>query len=175
MFQDFKDLLSALNDNEVKYLIVGGWAVSHHAQPRATKDLDILIQPAPRNAVYLLRALQQFGAPVAALRAADFTRKGSFFRFGAPPIAIDILPEISGIEFRAAWKRRVTEVIDEQAGLAVHYISRADLISTKLAAGRPQDIADVAALREAGATQLSGDTPSPPRRRKAPRKAAPKA
>jgi hypothetical protein len=76
MFQDFKDLLSALNDNKVKYLIVGGWAVSHHAQPRATKDLDILIQPAPRNAENLLRALQQFGAPVAALRAVDFTTKG---------------------------------------------------------------------------------------------------
>jgi len=149
MFPDFLKLLSALNAHKVKYLIVGGYAVSQHAQPRATKDLDILIQPAPKNGAALYKALLDFGAPVAGYSAADFIEKGKFFRMGNPPIAIDILPEIDGIEFNAAWKNRVTARLDQDTGLKAHFISSSDLIAAKLASGRPQDIADVEALRQA--------------------------
>lgn len=155
MYDDFKELLSALNARRVKYLVVGGWAVSRHAQPRATMDLDILIQPAPRNGAALFRALLQFGAPLGGLKPADFIARGSFFRMGRPPIAIDILPEISGVAFDEAWRNRVTLRVDRSGGLRAHFISAADLITAKLAAGRPQDLADVDAIRQAQAGKLA--------------------
>ena len=149
MFQDFKDLLSALNAHKVKYLIVGGQAVIRYSQPRATKDLDVLIQPAAKNGAALFRALKDFGAPLGNLSAADFIEKGTFFTIGLPPVAIDILPEIKGVAFAAAWKNRKTEIIDPASRLTAHFISRADLITAKLAAGRLQDLADVEAIRAA--------------------------
>ncbi len=166
MFPDFKDLLFALNAHKVKYLVVGGQAVIHHAQPRATKDLDILIQPAPKNGMALFRALRDFGAPLHDLKPADFIERGTFFTIGAPPIAIDILPEIKGVTFAAAWKNRSTEIVDPETGLTAYFISRSDLIAAKLAAGRPQDLADVDALRQAAAIA----PPEQPHRKVAPAK-----
>lgn len=159
MFRDFKELLSALNAHKVKYLVVGGQAVIVHAQPRATKDLDILIQPAPKNGEAVFRALVEFGAPLGKLTAADFVEKGSFFTMGVPPVAIDILPEIAGITFERAWKSRTIEVVDPDTGLTALFISRDDLITAKLAAGRPQDLADVDAIRKASA--IADKTPKP--------------
>jgi hypothetical protein len=165
MFADFKDLIALLNKHKAKYLVIGGYAVSRYAQPRYTKDLDILIMPAPKNAAAVFRALQEFGAPLRprakpnadpisptrALTAKDFEHKGTWFTMGVPPIAIDILPEIPGVTFTAAWKNRVTLVIDDDSGLAAHFISRDDLIAAKLAAGRPRDLADVEEMRKAKA------------------------
>jgi hypothetical protein len=149
MYQDFKELLSILNDNKVKYLVVGGYAVSFHAQPRATKDLDILIKPETGNAAALYAALIEFGAPLEGLKPDDFIEQGKFFRMGTPPVMVDILPEISGVDFDGAWQRRVEGAIDAETGLMAQFISGADLIAAKLAAGRPQDLADVDALRKA--------------------------
>ena len=146
MFDDFKDLLSAFNAANVRYLIVGGYAVSLHAQPRATKDLDILISPDPENSQAVYLALKKFGAPLQGLSSKDFTELDSFFRMGRPPVMVDIMPRISGVEFESAWTRRVTVAIDE--ALAANFISRADLLAAKIAAGRAQDLADVVALRE---------------------------
>lgn len=96
------------------------------------------------------RALVEFGAPhIGTLSASDFVERGKFFRMGVPPIAVDILPEIKGVAFDAAWKRRVRVKIDEDAGLSVNFISREDLIVAKLAAGRPKDLGDVDAIRAA--------------------------
>ena len=147
MFKDFKELLSAFNAHRVRYLIVGGYAVSFHAQPRATKDIDILIDPAERNSEAVYAALIEFGAPLQGLSAKDFREPGSFFRMGTPPKMVDILPKISGVDFEAAWSRRVPSEIE--AGLTVPFISREDLLKAKLAAGRPEDLADVAALQAA--------------------------
>lgn len=147
MFKDFKELLSAFNAHRVRYLIVGGYAVSFHAQPRATKDLDVLIDPAEDNSKAVYAALLEFGAPVAGLEAKDFTAADSFFRMGSPPVMVDILPRISGIDFQAAWKRRVSREIGD--GLVVEFISRDDLLAAKLSSGRPEDLADVAALQAA--------------------------
>jgi hypothetical protein len=158
MFPDFKDLLSVLNAHKVKYLVIGGQAVIRYAQPRATKDFDILIQPAPNNSIALFRALQEFGAPLQDLTAADFIEKGTFFTMGVPPVAIDILAEIKGVSFAAAWKNRSTEIVDPETGLTAHFISRNDLIKAKLAAGRPQDLADVDALRTAAASPTTAKT-----------------
>jgi hypothetical protein len=147
MFRDFKELLSAFNALRVKYLIVGGYAVSFHAQPRATKDLDVLISASAENSRAVYAALAQFGAPLEGLRAQDFTEAGSFFRMGTPPVMVDIFPSISGVDFEEAWQRRVDVTIDDD--LTAPFISREDLLTAKIAAGRPQDLADVAALREA--------------------------
>ena len=149
MFDDFKELLSIFNAQKVKYLIVGGYAVSFHAQPRATKDIDLLIKPDAENARALHNALGKFGAPLDGLAPEDFMARDKFFRMGRVPVVVDIFPEIKGVDFDHAWQNRVEAVIDPQSGLTAFFISRADLIAAKLAAGRPQDIADAAALREA--------------------------
>jgi hypothetical protein len=149
MYPDFKELLSAFNAHQVRYLIVGGYAVSFHAQPRATKDIDILIDPCLENGRAVLAALVEFGAPVAELTPKDFTEPGSFYRMGTPPVMVDILPRIAGVDFAAAWERRVNNEIEP--GLVVPFISRDDLLLAKSAAGRPEDLADVAALKKARA------------------------
>jgi len=146
MFPDFKDLLSALNAHRVRYLVVGGYAVSFHAQPRATRDLDLLISATAENGRAVYAALMAFGAPLQGLTAEDLIEPGSFFRMGSPPVMVDILPRISGVEFDEAWQRRVEVEIDE--ALSAPFISREDLIAAKLAAGRPQDLADAVALSE---------------------------
>jgi hypothetical protein len=107
MHQDFKELLSAFNAGQVRYLIVGGYAVSFHAQPRATKDLDILIGADEKNGKAVFAALEKFGAPIEGLSAKDFTEPDNFFRMGAPPAMVDIMPKISGVGFEEAWRRRI--------------------------------------------------------------------
>lgn len=146
MYQDFKELLSALNAHRVKYLIVGGYAVSLHAEPRATKDLDILIGRSAENSKAVFAALADFGAPLEGLTPKDFMEPGSFFRMGTPPVMVDILSSIRGVDFDQAWERRVEFHVD--SGLSASFISREDLLAAKLAAGRPQDLADAAALGE---------------------------
>jgi len=149
MYPDFKELLSVLNEHRVKYLVIGAYAVSIHAQPRATKDLDILVGPDAENAKAVYSALLKFGAPLEELTAADFADAGPFFHMGREPVAVDILTEIPGVDFDAAWERRVVETVDSAARLKATFISRDDLIAAKLAAGRPQDLADVAAMQKA--------------------------
>jgi hypothetical protein len=149
MFQDLKELLSALNAQSVKYLVVGGYAVSLHAQPRSTQDIDVLIACNEENARAVYSALNDFGAPLEGLSPQDFAMPGKFFRMGRAPVAIDILSAIDGISFQQAWLNRTEAVIDPDSGLKAYFISREDLIANKLASGRPQDQADVDALRNA--------------------------
>ena len=148
MHSDFRELLSVLNDCHVRYLIVGAYAVAIHAQPRATKDLDILVKADSGNAKALFTALAKFGAPLQGITVADFVEPGPFFRMGRDPVGVDILTAIPGIEFDAAWERRVEAVIDPSTGLKATFISRDDLVAAKLAAGRPQDLADVNAIQK---------------------------
>jgi len=149
MFQDYKDLLCAFNAHGVRYLIVGGYAVIFHAQPRFTKDIDIFIQADPENAQAVYSALASFGAPLDGIRPEEFSQRGTFFRFGRDPRGFDILPDLPGIEFEAAWERRVESVIDLASGMKDSFISAPDLIASKMAAGRPQDLADAEAVRKA--------------------------
>jgi hypothetical protein len=158
MYQDYKDLLSAFHAHGVRYLIVGGYAVIYHAQPRFTKDIDIFIKADPANAQATFAALAAFGAQLQDIRPEDFAEPGSFFRFGHDPHGFDILPNIPGVDFEEAWDRRVEGVIDPKTGLKAFFISAPDLIAAKMAAGRPQDIADVEAIRKAAEAQmLRGD------------------
>lgn len=155
MFQDHKDLLSAFQAHGVKYLVVGGYAVIYHAQPRFTKDIDLLIQADPANGKAICAALAEFGAPLEGIRPEEFVDHGTFFRFGNDPQIIDILSDLPGVEFDAAWERRVEVTIDEIRGLKAYFIGRDDLIASKLASGRPQDVADAEAIRKAGEASQS--------------------
>ncbi|MGD0295204.1 MAG: DUF6036 family nucleotidyltransferase [Terracidiphilus sp.] len=141
--------MSAFHAHGVRYLVVGAYAVIYHAQPRFTKDLDLFIKADPANAQAIYAALAAFGAPLQGIQPEDFAERGSFFRFGNDPRCIDILPDIPGVEFEAAWERRVEGVIDPKSGLKAYFISAPDLIAAKLAAGRPQDLADAEAIRKA--------------------------
>ena len=149
MFAEFKELLSIFHARNVRYLVVGGYAVSLHAQPRSTQDIDILIASDAENARAVYEALEQFGAPLEGLAPLDFADPKKFFRMGRAPLAVDILPQIDGITFEKAWPNRVETLVDPSSGLEAFFISSEDLIANKLAAGRPQDVADVAALRQA--------------------------
>ncbi len=171
MYLDFKELLAILNAREVRYLVVGGYAVSFHAQPRATKDLDLWVDPDLANASALYDALAEFGAPLENLKPADFAEAGSFFRMGMPPLMVDILPEISGVEFDTAWSRRVEAPIDTDCSVIAPFISAEDLLAAKLAAGRSQDLADVAAIRAARGAPTQ---PRAAKSRRLPKKPPPK-
>jgi len=142
---DFSDLLRIFNDHDVKYLVIGGYAVVQYAEPRFTKDLDILISTDAANAEAVYNALREFGAPLTDLTPKDFSEEGFFFQMGVPPVRVDILMGIPGIHFDDCWKRRV-EVDFE--GLKVIFISKGDLIASKRAAGRPQDVIDADLLSQ---------------------------
>jgi hypothetical protein len=162
MYQDYKDLLSAFRAHGVKYLVVGGFAVIYHSQPRFTKDLDIFIKADLENAKATHAALAEFGAPLQGLRPEDFTDRNSFFRFGREPKGFDILPAIPGVDFDAAWERRVETVIDRTTGLISFFISKEDLIASKIASGRTRDLADVEEIRKAAESQQPKPSPKRP-------------
>src|ERR1035437_5461538 len=149
MYQDYKDLLSAFHAHGVRYLIVGAYAVIYHAHPRFTKDIALFMKADSANAQASYAALASFGAPLQGIRPEDFAERGTFFSFGPDPHGFDILPDIPGVDFESAWQRRVEGVIDPKSGLKAFFISAPDLIASKLAAGRPQDIADAEAVRKA--------------------------
>ncbi|KAA0278640.1 MAG: hypothetical protein EDM79_04800 [Chloroflexi bacterium] len=136
---DFSDLLRIFNEHGVKYLVVGGYAVVQYAEPRYTKDLDVLIATDKKNAEAVYSALREFGAPLAGLTSKDFAEDGFFFQMGVPPVRVDVIMGIPGVNFEECWNRRV-EVDFE--GLSVIFISKQDLIVSKRAAGRPQDLMD---------------------------------
>jgi uncharacterized nucleotidyltransferase DUF6036 len=133
---DYKDLLSIFNAAGVRYLIVGGYAVMIHTEPRYTKDLDIWIDRAATNAEALFQALVRFGAPLKDLRPADFTEPEVFYQIGMEPVRIDIMTSVSGLEFGSAWERRLIVDFDgESAGV----LSREDLLLSKKTADRLHD------------------------------------
>lgn len=136
---DFSDLLRIFNDHNVKYLVIGGYAVVQYAEPRFTKDLDVLIGTDTVNAEAVYSALREFGAPLTDLTPKDFSEEGFFFQMGVPPVRVDVLMGIPGIQFEQCWSRRVEVDFD---GLKVIFISKQDLIVSKRAAGRPQDLLD---------------------------------
>ena len=136
---EFKELLSTFNENGVKYLIVGGFAVMIYSEPRYTKDLDIWVEPTPDNAERVFRALHQFGAPLAGLSPKDFEEEG-FYQMGRPPGRIDVMMSIDGIDFATAWENRTS---NDFRGVPVQYIGKDELIVNKKLAGRYQDLADI--------------------------------
>ena len=142
---DFSDLLRIFNDNRVKYLVIGGYAVVQYAEPRFTKDLDIWISTDSANAEAVYKSLQEFGAPLEDLNSKDFSEEGFFFQIGIPPMRVDILMGVPGMKFDECWHRRNPVKFDE---LMVNFISRKDLIIAKRISGRPQDLLDADSIRK---------------------------
>jgi len=141
---DFKELLSILAKHEVRYLIIGGYAVMKYTEPRWTKDLDLLIAIDPENARAVFAALKEFGAPLTGLTEEDFSDADSFYQMGRSPMRVDVMMSIPGITFEEAWVNR--ENVDI-AGTTALFISREDLIRAKQATARPQDLIDLDNLR----------------------------
>jgi predicted nucleotidyltransferase len=147
MEQNLRELLLAFNRHHVRYVVIGGYAVFVHAQPRMTKDLDVFIESTPENALATYRALAEFGAPLADFTVEDFHTPTLCARFGNPPYCFDILQQIAGLDFATVYRNSEKLLID--GDIPARYISAEDLITNKLASGRPQDLADVAAVRQA--------------------------
>ena len=143
---DFSDLLRLFNDYGVRYLVIDGYAVIQYAEPRYTKDLDLWISTDRTNAEAIYKALREFGTPLAGLTAEDFAVEGYFYQMGVPPMRVDVLMGIPGLEFEPAWERRVEVDFDD---LPVLFISREDLIEAKMASGRAQDLIDAEILSQA--------------------------
>jgi len=141
--KDFNEFVALFVANDVRFLIVGGYALAAHGLPRATGDLDAWVWINPENAVKVLSSLEEFGFTGLGITTDDFSRADSIVQLGYPPYRIDILTSIDGIEFNAAWENRLMVNLD---GIEVPFISRTDLILNKRLVGRPQDIADVKRL-----------------------------
>jgi hypothetical protein len=149
MNKDFQDILRAFNAHKVKYLVIGGYAFGVHLEPRTTKDIDLWIRTDRENAKAVFQALTDFGAPIAGMTPDNFM-DGTVFQMGQSPERIDILQQVSGLDFDSAWEHRLEGFIDEDTPALV--ISREDLIRNKLASGRDQDLLDVKRLRAAEQT-----------------------
>ena len=141
--RDYKEMLKCLADENVKFLVVGAYALAVHGFPRATKDIDFFVWADGENARKLYRALARFGAPLKGLSAADFASEGAVYQIGAGPRRIDIITRIDGVQFEDAYARHLTV---EREGVELPVISREDLIANKRASGRAQDIADIERL-----------------------------
>jgi hypothetical protein len=144
---DFRELLSLLEKHKVRYLVVGGYAMMKYTEPRFTKDLDLWVSTDEVNSKAVYAALKDFGAPLKGLAPADFTQEGYFYQMGNPPFRLDVMMSIPGATFENAWADRENVQVE---GLVIPFISKADLIKSKEASGRPQDLIDAKELKKAG-------------------------
>jgi hypothetical protein len=145
MNQDFLDLLRAFIEGDVRFLVVGAYALGVHGRPRATGDLDVWVDPTPDNGVRILHALETFGAPLQQVTADDFSRPGIVFQMGLPPFRIDVLTQLSGLTFAEAWPDRIQAPF---GALTVDVIGREAFIRNKRATGRAKDLGDIEALED---------------------------
>jgi predicted nucleotidyltransferase len=138
----YKELLQLLNEFEVEYLIVGGFAVMKYGEPRYTKDLDVWVHNSPQNSSRMVEALKKFGAPLEhdGVTPETFTGKQVVYQIGIAPVRIDILTEITGVQFPGAWRKRVATTF---FGVPVNFISLDDLVMNKRALGRSSDLKDL--------------------------------
>ena len=141
--RDFSDLFAALNDAEVRYLLVGAHAVAFYAEPRYSKNLDVWVEASPENAHRIIGALRAFGAPMTNVTDSDFASPGATLQIGVAPNRIDIATAIDGVAFSEAWPNRHQSRYGDHL---IWIIGKDDLITNKKAAGRPQDLLDVAVL-----------------------------
>ena len=143
--EDYRDMLQALADEKVRFLLVGAYALAAHGYPRATMDIDIWVMPSPENAAAVLRALQHFGTPLQNLTAQDLQKDDTVFQIGVAPRRIDIITSVSGLQFEETFAHSLAVDIE---GIEVRIPSIPDLIRNKRASGRTKDIADAEALEE---------------------------
>ena len=141
--KDYEEFLELLNKHNVRYCVIGAFALAFHTRPRYTKDMDILIESTTDNAKRLLIALDEFGFGSLNLAVEDFTTPGNIIQLGYEPVRIDIITSIKGLEFKDVWENRVQGPYGIQT---VNFIDRQNLIRAKKLSNRPQDIADLKLL-----------------------------
>ena len=142
--QDFRVFLKLLNSKRIEYLLIGGYAVGYYGYPRATADMDIWIAISKENARKVTEAMKDFGVDTPALSEGIFLEPGKIIRMGYPPIRIEVLTEISGVNFKRCYARRKEIKID---GIKIKMISLGDLLKNKKASGRHKDLNDLENLR----------------------------
>ncbi len=142
--QDFKEFIQLLNENQVKYLVIGGYAVAIHGHPRYTKDIDIWIEISQENAEKLITVLTQFGFGSLGLTSQDFQSPDQVIQLGYPPNRIDLITTPDGVDFQTCYNSR-TEVL--LSDIIVNFIDLDNLKKNKLASGRFQDLADLENLQ----------------------------
>lgn len=145
MFEpDFIDFIELLNKHTVKYMVIGAHALAFHGRPRHTGDLDIWIKPNDENATKMVAVLNEFGFGSLGLSAPDFLKENYVTQLGYPPLRIDILNTISGVDFDEAYLNKITGEAD---GLNINFINISDFIKNKETTGRAKDLGDIAALK----------------------------
>ncbi len=137
---DFKEFLQLLNEHSVEYLLIGGYAVGYYGYPRATVDMDIWVAINPVNAAQVVATLKKFGFDVPELNEELFLEENQVIRMGVPPMRLELLTSISGVEFETCFAERVVDEID---GVRVNLISLTHLKQNKLASGRYKDLNDL--------------------------------
>lgn len=142
---DFKDMLSSLKGAGVDFIVVGAFALASHGRLRATGDIDIFLRNTPNNAMRVMAALQNFGARLDAISAADFTYADTVVQIGVEPRRIDLMTQIDGVSFDNAWKNKVSVTIGD---LEVFVLSKTDLLTNKRSTNRDKDRGDIAWLIE---------------------------
>jgi hypothetical protein len=140
---DLKDLFRLLNEKNVDYVIVGGYAVAFHGFVRATKDIDVLFRNTPENITRLMTALAGFGISNTMMDMDVFSRQGQIVRIGTPPLMIELINAIGGVTFEEVWGHKIS---GHYGDVQVYFLSREDLLRSKKAAGRPQDLRDIEEL-----------------------------
>jgi len=143
--KDFVEFIECCVAREVKFLVVGGYALAAHGHPRATKDLDVWILIDPANAARLVQALEDFGMESVGLKANDFLEPDIVVQLGYPPVRIDLITSATGVEFEHCWVNRMDVPVGP---VTAGFISREDLITNKRSAARPQDLVDVEILED---------------------------
>jgi hypothetical protein len=142
---DYKDILRALSENKVKFLLVGAYAMAAHGYPRSTMDIDLWVMPEPENAALVMKALGDFGAPIGELTSDDLQKEDTIFQIGVVPRRIDIITSVDGLNFNDAFSHSDIMNIEE---ISIHVLSLSDLIKNKLSTGRLKDKADAEELSE---------------------------
>lgn len=137
---DLREFIELLNAREVRYIVVGAYALAFHGRPRYTGDIDLFVEGSPENAQRISQVLEEFGLVNIGIAAADFTLPDQIVQLGVDPNRVDIMTSISGVTFDEAWRTREAGDLD---GIPVQYISKDLLKRNKTAVGRKQDIADL--------------------------------
>lgn len=141
---DFREFVQSLNDNEARYLVVGGYAVAFHGHPRYTKDIDVWLELSTENAARVLKALDQFGFGSLGLKTDDFLAPGQVIQLGYPPHRIDLLTSLEDMNFQECYASRLQVVAN---GTKINFIDLPNLRKSKAIAGRYQDLADLENLK----------------------------
>ena len=143
LLPDWNEFIECLKANEVDFMVVGAFAMGYHSLPRTTGDIDFWVRPTEENSRRVWQAIQDFGLGSIGFGPLDIA-EGNMLMMGVPPGRIDLLPVISGVDFDAAWNRRVSGRL---GGSDVFFLSEEDLLTNKIASGRTKDLADVERLQ----------------------------